>query len=206
MKKAFSKLSERQQKILRFMQNYMEEAGYPPTIREIGEDTGINSTSVVNYNLNKLVDAGYLERTDKVSRGLRLVGEIPGTRKKKVIQATQTTQVPLVGHIAAGQPIQLPDDTGQYYDDDDMIDVPANLLGNNDPAHVFALTVRGDSMIDAMIADGDIVLLRRRDLRCCEQLRLAAGRAKSFAGQHIGKPWPLDRLFVIKSILHLQAG
>lgn len=162
MKKAFSKLSERQQKILRFMQNYMEEAGYPPTIREIGEDTGINSTSVVNYNLNKLVDAGYLERTDKVSRGLRLVGEIPGTRKKKVIQATQTTQVPLVGHIAAGQPIQLPDDTGQYYDDDDMIDVPANLLGNNDPAHVFALTVRGDSMIDAMIAENDVVILREQ--------------------------------------------
>ncbi|QPC84376.1 transcriptional repressor LexA [Phototrophicus methaneseepsis] len=162
MKKEFSKLSERQQKILRFMQNFMDEEGYPPTIREIGENTDINSTSVVNYNLNKLVEAGYLERTDKVSRGLRLVTAVPGNRKKKVVTATNISQVPLVGHIAAGQPIQLPDDAGQYYDDDDMIDIPASMLGNNDPTEVFALTVRGDSMIDAMIAEGDVVILRQQ--------------------------------------------
>ena len=82
--KDFKKLSERQQNILVFMHDYVEDKGFPPTIREIGEATDINSTSVVNYNLNKLVDAGYLEREEKFSRGLRLVAHIPGTSEKKV--------------------------------------------------------------------------------------------------------------------------
>lgn len=81
--KSFKKLSERQQKILHFMYDYMEDNGFPPTIRDIGEATDINSTSVVNYNLNKLVDAGYLERSGRVSRGLRLVAPIPAEVKRK---------------------------------------------------------------------------------------------------------------------------
>jgi len=161
MSKEFKQLSERQQRILRFMQNYMDREGYPPTIREIGEATDINSTSVVNYNLNKLADAGFLERSDRRSRGLKLVKSVPGTRK--VSKAQVTNKVPLVGTIAAGQPIQLPDEVGQYFDaDDDMLDVPTSMLGTYDVTEVFALTVQGDSMVDAMIADGDIVILRHQ--------------------------------------------
>ena len=79
-----SKLSERQRNILRYMENYIESHGFPPTIREIGMNTGINSTSVVNYNLNKLVEAGHLSREARASRGLRLVkngrkGSVPNT-------------------------------------------------------------------------------------------------------------------------------
>lgn len=158
--KDFNKLSERQQNILRFMYGYVENKGFPPTIREIGEATGINSTSVVNYNLNKLVDAGYLEREKKFSRGLRLVGHIPGTSEKKVRASDIIERIPMIGKIAAGLPLEVPEDIAHNIDDDDMLDIPPFLLGGVDASEVFALEVEGDSMIDAMISDGDIVLLR----------------------------------------------
>jgi len=162
--KDFGKLSERQQNILTYMHEYMTDYGYPPTIRDIGLATGINSTSVVNYNLNKLVDAGYLERTDKVARGLRLVAPIPGKKgdpQKKIIHLSkQVEQVPLIGQIVASRPVEVPEDTGHYYDEDDMIDLPPYFLNGVDPAQAFALQVKGDSMIDAMVSDNDIVILK----------------------------------------------
>src|SRR5688572_5181006 len=122
--KKFTKLSERQRNILRYMQKYFGLKGYPPTIREIGEATGINSTSVVNYNLNKLVEAGYMERSEKVSRGLRLVADIPGTKSTKRITAdSAATRIRLSGLIAAGEPMPVPDDTDHYVNEDDLIDV-----------------------------------------------------------------------------------
>lgn len=157
--KNFKKLSERQQKILNYMYDYMQEKGYPPTIREIGLATGINSTSVVNYNLNKLVSAGYLDRSEKVSRGLRLVSAIPGKSEKKVKSTSNVDRIPLIGTIAAGQPLEVPEDIGHNVDDDDMLDIPPFLLGGIDASEVFALEVQGESMIDAMISEGDIVLL-----------------------------------------------
>lgn len=161
--KDFKKLSERQQNILLFMFDYMEDKGFPPTIREIGEATSINSTSVVNYNLNKLVDAGYLDRSDRVSRGLRIIAPIPGreSKAKKAIRlADKLDKVALIGKIAAGTPIELPDDIGQFVDDGDYIDVTSMMISGVDPTQTFALQVQGDSMIDAMISDGDIVIFR----------------------------------------------
>lgn len=164
MMKDYRKLSERQQNILQFMQNYMDAFGFPPSIREIGEATDIGSTSVVNYNLNKLVDAGYLIRTNHVSRGLRLVegANIPG-RRKRVQTKDNGLRLPLIGHIVASQPVQMPDDAGHHYDEDDLIDVPASMLKGADPAETFALVVKGDSMMDAMIQEGDIVIMRRQE-------------------------------------------
>jgi repressor LexA len=157
----FNKLSQRQRNILRFMRRYMDGNGYPPTIREIGEATDINSTSVVNYNLNKLVKAGYLERSGRVSRGLRLVRDLPGGKKR--VQKTPTpSRVALVGMIAASEPVPVPEDVGHYYDEDNLIEVPPTMLGGHDPEEVFALRVRGDSMIDAMIQEGDIVLMHKQ--------------------------------------------
>lgn len=158
-KKDFKSLSERQRNILKFMKRYMDRTGYPPTIREIGEATDINSTSVVNYNLNKLVDAGYLQRSDKVSRGLRLVADIPGMRKKKVTPTGDVMQVPLMGTIVASEPVPVPEDAYE----EDLIDVPPSLLHNFDPSEVFALRVRGDSMMDAMIQENDVVILSRQE-------------------------------------------
>jgi len=162
--KEFSKLSKRQQHMMRFMHDYTRERGFPPSIREIGEECDIGSTSVVNYNLNKLVDAGYIVRSGKVSRGLRIVAAIPGVSPTpRVIGLPAPSRVALVGCIAAGEPISLPDDIGHHIDEDDYIAVPPQLLGGHDEGEVFALTVRGDSMVDSMIQDGDIVLLRQQN-------------------------------------------
>ncbi len=92
------KLSERQQHMLVFIQDYYQEHLYPPTIREIGEAVGISSTSVVNYNLNKLVDAGMIQRNKDVSRGIRLTS---------VPRIVPLRGIPILGHIAAGQPITV---------------------------------------------------------------------------------------------------
>ena len=162
--KEFHRLSKRQQSMLRFMQRYTHDRGFPPSIREIGEECDIGSTSVVNYNLNKLVDAGYIQRSGKVSRGLRIIRSVPGfTAGNRVIGAIGQHQVALVGRIAAGEPISLPEDIGHHIEEDDYITVPPQLLGGYDASETFALTVRGDSMIDAMIKDGDIVILRRQN-------------------------------------------
>ncbi|MFO7320681.1 MAG: transcriptional repressor LexA [Chloroflexota bacterium] len=158
-----SKLSERQRGILRFMETYLETQGFPPTIREIGEATGINSTSVVNYNLNKLVDAGFLERASSKSRGIRLVTTTGKSLPKQVVASNNIVRVPLVGQIVASAPVAVPDDVGYYFDEDDLIDVSVWLLGGADPSEVFALRVKGDSMIDAMIGDGDIVIFRKQN-------------------------------------------
>ena len=152
--KDFNKLSKRQQGILRYMEKYVDEHGFPPTIREIGTATGINSTSVVNYNLNKLVQAGYLERSGQVARGIRLVAEIPGRDKKKVKVTYMPLNIPVAGQIVAGEPVPAFEANG------DVIEVTPAMLGNTNPEEVYALHVKGNSMIDAMIADGDIVLLR----------------------------------------------
>ena len=152
--KRLTGLSARQQDILQYMGRYMDEHGYPPTIREIGAATQIRSTSVVNYNLNKLAEAGYLERRDKVSRGMRLINRRGGGRSA----GEGLLHVPLAGRIVASAPVEAyADGSG------DTLEVAPAMLGNHPPAEVFALTVQGDSMIDAMIADGDIVLLRRAE-------------------------------------------
>lgn len=161
--KDFTKLSKRQKNILAFMDEYVTQHGYPPTIREIGMATDINSTSVVNYNLNKLVDAGYLERSDRVSRGMRLVKPIPGKEKKDdktaVLFSEAFVKVPLRGQIVAGQPAPVFSDT----DTGDVILVTPDMLGKMDTSNVYALRVKGDSMIDAMIADGDVIILKHQE-------------------------------------------
>lgn len=159
--KPFDKLSKRQRGILTFMDRYLSDHGYPPTIREIGMATGINSTSVVNYNLNKLVAAGYLERSDRVSRGMRLVAPLPGADQstRAIRLSASALTVPFVGQIVASEPVPVYDDSATA---GDTIDVTPAMLGSSDTTDVFALRVKGDSMVDAMIADGDIVLLRRQ--------------------------------------------
>ncbi len=152
-----TKLSDKQKHILRFMEHYIDTSGFPPTIREIGEATGIASTSVVNYNLNKLVDAGYLKREARASRGLRLVK--PGS-KKNVQAASRVVAVQFAGQIVASAPVPIFEDTRSAYE---PIEVTPDLLRGSDPAQVFALRVKGDSMIDAMISDGDIVIFRSQD-------------------------------------------
>jgi repressor LexA len=161
---AKDELSNRQKKILEFIENFLSEHGYPPTIREIGEAVNIASTSVVNYNLNKLVEHGLIERAPKVSRGLWLSSqeeELP----VGYADARSLVQVPLVGKIAASAPVPLPgEDFGYYYDNDDLIEVPQSMIGKFEREELFALRVTGESMIDAMVADGDVIILKRQNV------------------------------------------
>src|SRR5215475_5981730 len=100
-------LSERQKAILKFIQLYMDEHGYPPTIRDIGEAVKIASTSVVNYNLNKLVKEGFITRSKEVSRGIRLITEEEPN--------DNLFEVKMAGKIVAGAPTPVPEN--DYYDD-----------------------------------------------------------------------------------------
>jgi repressor LexA len=160
--KEFNKLSERQRNILRYIEDYVENNGFPPTIRQIGEHTGINSTSVVNYNLNKLVNAGYLSRSSHVSRGLRLTGPVPDgkrTSRVNIHVGHSPMEVPVLGRIYASAPVPVPEEQVV----EDTIEVTPDMLKSADPSEVYALRVRGDSMIDAMIKEGDLVIFRRQE-------------------------------------------
>ncbi len=164
----FDELSERQRNILLFIERFYDQRGFPPTIREIGEACDIASTSVVNYNLNKLVEAGWLERTREKSRGIRVLRRrTPMPLAEYPVRAYEPANValiPLVGQIVASEPVLLPGgDFGQFYDPDlDVIEVSRSMLRGADLGEVYALKVQGDSMIDALIDDGDIVILRKQ--------------------------------------------
>lgn len=147
------KVSNRQQEILDYIWKNVQEEGRPPTIREIGEAAGISSTSVVSYNLNKLKEQGLLEREKEVARGLRLT-ERAQALYHKVTPVEDMVNVPLMGYIVAGEPVE----SFVNYDADDMVPVGASLLPRRSE-QLFALRVRGNSMIDAMVSDNDIVIL-----------------------------------------------
>lgn len=166
MEKEFDQLSTRQQNILRYIDRHLKRNGYPPTIRQIGEATEIGSTSVVNYNLNKLVSAGFIERAAGTSRGLRIVREIPGGITevyggKPVLSAIDTLAIAHLGVIVAGEAVHVPDDITGHFDEDTAVLVTEDMLGKANISEVFALTVKGESMTDAMIQDGDTVIIRK---------------------------------------------
>lgn len=146
-------LSERQSKILSFLKGFIVENGYPPTIREIGKAVGISSTSVVNYNLDALQRAGHIYRDRTVSRGIRMVE----TDEPKA--PAHLIRVPMLGRIAAGSPIDVPE--AAHDPDVDTIELTPDLVP--DAQGIYALKVQGNSMIDALINDGDIVVMRRAE-------------------------------------------
>lgn len=148
-------LSSRQQDILNFIQDFVDEHGYPPAIRQIQDGLDISSTSVVAYNLKVLEARGHLKREGKVSRGIAL----PNAAAARAAQSFFA--VPLLGTITAGEPLPNPEDVTP--DAAETIDVPDNVAPADKLQDVYALRVRGHSMIDALIDDGDIVLLRYQE-------------------------------------------
>jgi len=147
-------LSERQQRILKFADEYIEENGYPPSIREIGAAAGISSTSVVTYNLLRLEEKGYISRDRDVSRGLKLASTVRGHMMPGAV-----VRLPLLGRIVAGAPIPVPASDFRLMGDE-TIELTRDILG--DPEGLYALQVEGNSMIDALVHDGDIVVMRHQ--------------------------------------------
>lgn len=135
-------LNERAREILTFIQRFRRERGSAPTIREIGEHFQISSTNGVRYYLNLLEKAGHIRRDPKISRGIG------------PMVAQQPTGIPVLGRVAAGQPILAEENMSGSLDMQDLFGETSNL---------FALQVRGDSMIDAGILEGDYVIVRKQD-------------------------------------------
>lgn len=161
-------LSERHKKILEVLERYQDDVGYPPSIREIGKETNISSTSVVNYYLNQLEEEGYIERDRKISRGVRLVKNVAGqlmNAAESVREAIEDLiRVPVVGRIVASEPMPMPTSDFAYYDPDSSVEIARSLLSKGDKEEdLFALEVQGNSMVDAMVNDGDIVVMKRSD-------------------------------------------
>jgi len=147
-------LSERQSKILSFLKTFTLDNGYPPTIREIGAAVGITSTSVVNYNLDALQRGGFIYRDRTVSRGIRLVEGL-----EQLTGAIDLIRIPMLGRIAAGEPLRVFSDG--FDGEMDTIELTRDLVPNEEG--VYALKVKGTSMIDALINDGDIVIMRHTE-------------------------------------------
>jgi len=169
------KLSERQQMIMSFIENFIEEHDYPPTIRDIQNGCNISSTSVVAYNLDKLKDGGQLNRHSEVSRGLSLASTGSNSNKFKSTEI-DSVAVPLLGTIAAGSPFPMPEnDTWSDLSGSELIDLPQAIVGPGD--NVYALKVRGESMIDALISDGDLVIMEQTS--SVRNGQMAAVRIKS---------------------------
>jgi len=143
-------LSPKQQSILRFIRQFIDEHDYPPSIRQIQDACKISSTSVVDYNLKKLESDGYIRRDRELSRAIELLER--GGRRPRALA------VPIIGQIAAGQPIPVPTaDTWSNIDYSESIEVTRDMVGNR--RNVYGLRVKGTSMIDALVNDGDIVLM-----------------------------------------------
>ncbi len=154
------RLSARQQEILNYVEEFISEHGFPPAIRQIQEGLDISSTSVVAYNLRALQARGLIDRQDKVSRGIKLTRS--RTKALSLPAPSQTFfSVPLLGVITAGAPLPDPEDTSDA--PTETVDVPAELAPPERLKDVYALRVRGHSMIDALIDDGDIVLMRKQE-------------------------------------------
>ena len=158
------KLTDRQAKVLEAIKRHLSERGFLPSYREIGRDAGLRSTSSVKHQLQVLQDLGYIRLTANKGRAIELVQDQPepaaGTARIMAFPDTQTDEaimqsrdVPLVGRIAAGQPILAEQHV------DDVMRLPERLTGSGE---LFMLEVHGDSMVDAAICDGDFVVVRRQ--------------------------------------------
>ena len=153
-------LKEREQKILDYMREEIRKKGYPPTVREICSALNIKSTSTAHKDLSNLVKAGYIKKDPSKPRALMLVeADTSGqttyeTGNDDGVSHTEVIDIPVVGRIAAGTPILAEQNI------EDSFPVPARFVGNNPN---FMLTVRGESMIEAGIMDGDYILVEQQN-------------------------------------------
>lgn len=166
-------LTERHRKILDFLDQRNSQQGYPPSIREIGEATGISSTSVVTYYLKQLAEMGLIERDARFSRAVRLTAKIPPAPARTRLAETARSvsaavddliRIPIAGRIFASAPVPVPGSDFDYYDAESSIHIARSLLPVREKGtQLFALEVQGDSMIDAMVNDGDIVVMKKTE-------------------------------------------
>jgi len=161
-------LTARQQEIWNYLVEYVDRHGYPPTVREIGEQVGLASPSTVHAHLANLERAGLLRRDPTKPRALELIGRERRDAAPAAAEASDVSRLPLVGAIAAGGPMLAEQDIEEY------VPMPATTKGD------FLLRVKGESMIEAGILDGDLVIVQRaQDARNGEIVVALAGDDES---------------------------
>jgi repressor LexA len=171
--KTDAELSERQQGILSFLEDFIARNGYPPSVREIGEAVGLSSSSTVHSHLNALENKGFIRRDPSSARALTVIGqEVDGVRPARPAQSARladcaeadweppapqlprnVVELPLVGRVAAGAPILAEQNV------EESLILPTQVVGDTGS---FLLTVRGESMIEAGILDGDYVVVKEQ--------------------------------------------
>jgi repressor LexA len=167
-KKRLSSLTERQKKVLELIEYFIREYGYPPNDREICDMANIASVSAVSYVLRQLEEMGYIEMDTHASRGLRLLKtaeQVPVSLKLSEYfghrSDAEMLEIPLAGRIFASIPIPFPAADLEPAEDVTNVEFPRSWLPVRlDPGGLFAFEVRGDSMLDALVNDGDLVILQ----------------------------------------------
>ena len=165
-------LSKRHQMILKFLSKFQDQNGYSPSIREIGESINVRSTSLVDYYLKQLEEMNFISREQHISRSIRLLKPLEVTKStaERISDGIRNVGsmvddllcVPVMGRIVASEPIPMPASDVGYYDSESSIAIARSLLPAKEKGEdLFALEVQGDSMIDAMVNDGDIVIMKR---------------------------------------------
>jgi repressor LexA len=161
-------LTNPQIKVLKVIEDYQNNNGFPPSIRDIQDMGKFSSTSVVNYYLDQLESMGHIKRSGRVSRGIRLVkpfseiGQSANHAMQNVREAVeQVLRIPVMGRIFASEPVPVPSSDFGYLDPESVVNVARSMLPAREKVdELFALEVNGDSMIDAMVNDGDIVIMK----------------------------------------------
>ncbi len=157
-KKNSQDLNKREKAILKYIEKEVNENGYPPSVREIGKAVGLSSTATVHGYLAKLRDKGYIKKEDKKGRTLKLIkggnGKVIENKPKDFYVQKELVDVPIIGRITAGEPILAVENVT------DTFPIPIDFVGNSES---FMLTVRGESMIEAGILDGDYILVRKQN-------------------------------------------
>ena len=156
MKKDPTSINKRERAILKYIEKQINENGYPPSVREIGKAVGLSSTATVHGYLAKLEEKGYIKKESQKGRTLKLLkgGANPNAPKQKdIYTGREMVDVPVIGKITAGEPILAVENIT------DTFPIPLDFVGNSE---AFMLTVRGESMIEAGILDGDYILVKKQ--------------------------------------------
>ena len=158
-KKDPMQLNRREKSILNFIEKQVNEKGYPPSVREIGKAVGLSSTATVHGYLAKLAEKGYIKKEDQKGRTLRLLKGADNKEKvkedKNFYSGREMVEVPVIGKITAGEPILAVENIT------DTFPIPIDFVGNSES---FMLTVRGESMIEAGILNGDYILVKKQNV------------------------------------------
>ena len=155
MRRSTEELNKREKAILKFIEKQINEKGYPPSVREIGKAVGLSSTATVHTYIAKLKSKGYISKEDQKGRTLKLLKGGKSQEPKTVYNGKELADVPVVGKITAGEPILAVENIT------DTFPLPIEFVGNSE---CFMLTVRGESMIEAGILNGDYILVKKQDI------------------------------------------